>query len=137
GRGACLLSIGLVSLLLGLTAGEGWGWGSGRVVGLAVAAAVALVVWVIVELRVPEPMVDMRMLSKRPVLLTNLTALITGFALFGSFILIPNFVEAPRGLSHSVARMVDYGFGATSTQAGLYLLPGALAGFLSGPLAGV
>ena len=33
--------------------------------------------------------------------------------------------------------MVDYGFGATSTQAGLYLLPGALGGFFSGPLAGI
>jgi len=135
--GAALLSVGLVCLLLGLTEGESWGWGSGRIAGLAVAAAGALVTWVVVELRVPEPMVDMRMLAKRPVLLTNLTALITGFALFGSFILIPNFVEAPRGLSHSVAGMVDYGFGASSTQAGLYLLPGAFAGFLSGPLAGV
>jgi MFS family permease len=79
----------------------------------------------------------MKMLARRPVLLTNLAALITGFSLFGSFVLIPNFVETPRGLSESVARMVDYGFGATSTEAGLYLLPGALAGFLSGPLAGL
>jgi len=135
--GAALLSVGLVCLLLGLTEGETWGWGSGRIVGLAAAAAVALVTWVGVELRVAEPMVDMRMLAQRPVLLTNLTALITGFALFGSFVLIPNFVEAPSGLSHTVAQMVHYGFGASSTQAGLYLLPGALAGFLSGPLAGV
>ncbi len=135
--GAALLSVGLVSLLLGLTEGESWGWGSGRIVGLALTAAVALLAWGLVELRVPEPMVDMRMLARRAVLLTNLTGLITGFALFGSFVLVPNFVEAPRGLSESVARMVDYGFGATSTQAGLYLLPGALAGFLSGPVAGV
>jgi len=135
--GAALLSVGLVSLLLGLTEGESWGWGSRRIVALALTAAAALLAWGLVELRVPEPMVDMRMLARRAVLLTNLTGLITGFALFGSFVLVPNFVEAPRGLSESVARMVDYGFGATSTQAGLYLLPGALAGFLSGPVAGV
>jgi len=135
--GAALLSVGLVSLLLGLTEGESWGWGSARIGALALTAVLALLAWGLVELRVPEPMVDMRMLARRPVLLTNLTALITGFALFGSFVLIPNFVETPRGLSESVARMVGYGFGATSTQAGLYLLPGALAGFLSGPAAGV
>jgi len=57
--------------------------------------------------------------------------------MFGSFVLIPNFVEIPRDLSASVARMVDYGFGASSTKAGLYLLPSALSGFLSGPLAGI
>ena len=135
--GAALLSVGLVALLLALTEGESWGWHSGRIAGLFAIAAVALLSWGFVELRVPEPMVDMRMLAQRPVLLTNLTALIVGFALFGSFVLIPNFVETPRGLAASVAGLVHYGFGATSTKAGLYLLPGALSGFVSGPLAGV
>jgi MFS family permease len=81
-------------------------------------------------------MLDMRMLSRRPVLLTNLTALIAGYAMFGAFVLLPNFVETPRGLAHGVAALVHYGFGASSTRTGLYLLPGALAGFASGPLAG-
>ena len=135
--GATLLSIGLVALLLGMTEGDSWGWGSPRIVGLFAISAAALLSWGVVELRVPEPMVDMRMLARRPVLVTNLTALIAGFAMFGSFVLIPNFVEIPRDLSASVARMVDYGFGASSTKAGLYLLPSALSGFLSGPLAGI
>ncbi len=135
--GAALLSVGLVCLLLALTEGEAWGWQSGRIVGLFAGAAIALIAWALVELRIPEPMVDMRMLAHRPVLLTNLTAMIAGFAMFGSFVLIPNFVQTPTGLSASVAAMVDYGFGATSTQAGLYLLPGALGGFFSGPLAGI
>src|SRR5207245_9835774 len=77
-----------------------------------------------------------RMLSRRPVLLTNLTALIAGYAMFGAFVLLPNFVETPRGLAHGVASLVHYGFDASSTRTGLYLLPGALAGFASGPLAG-
>ncbi len=135
--GAALLSAGLVCLLLALTEGERWGWGSARIVGLFGGALVALVAWVLVELHVPEPMVDMRMLVRRTVLLTNVTALIAGFAMFGSFVLIPNFVETPRGLPDSLARLVDYGFGASSTRAGLYLLPGALMGFFSGPMAGV
>jgi len=134
--GAVLLSLLLGSLLLALTEGEAWGWTSAGIVGLFVTSAVAFAVWIRVELRVPEPMLDMRMLSRRPVLLTNLTALIAGYAMFGAFVLLPNFVETPRGLAHGVASLVHYGFGASSTHTGLYLLPGALAGFASGPLAG-
>jgi EmrB/QacA subfamily drug resistance transporter len=134
--GALLLSLGLGALLLALTEGGNWGWTSLRTGGLFLLSAAALVVWGVVELHVADPMLDMRMLARRPVLLTNLTALVAGYAMFGGFVLIPNFVELPRGLSHSVASLVHFGFGATSTTTGLYLLPGALAGFLSGPAAG-
>ncbi len=42
-------------------------------------------------------------------------------------ILVPRFVQTPP------AAGLDYGFGASATKAGLYLLPGALLGFISGP----
>jgi EmrB/QacA subfamily drug resistance transporter len=128
--GALLLSIGLLALLVALTEGESWGWASGRVVALFVVAAGALVSWGYVETRVPDPMVDMRMLARRPVFFANLTGLIAGFAMFGSFVLVPNFVQIPE-------RLAGYGFGASATTTGLYLLPAAAAGFLMGPLAGV
>jgi EmrB/QacA subfamily drug resistance transporter len=134
--GALLLSGGLICLLLALTEGERWGWGSPAIVLLLTGAAVQLVAWGLVELRVDEPLVDMRMLARRPVLVANTTGLISGFAMFGSFVLVPNLVEAPGGLPDDVARLVDYGFGASTTQAGLYLVPGALAGFFTGPAAG-
>ena len=128
--GATLLSIGLVALLLALTEGESWGWGSGRIAGLFAVAAAALVAWGWVETRVPDPMVDMRMLTRRPVFFANLTGLIAGFAMFGSFVLVPNFVQIPE-------RLAGYGFGASATTTGLYLVPAAVAGFAMGPLAGV
>ena len=135
--GAALLSVGLVALLVALTEGESWGWSSARTIGLGVVALVVLVVWAFVELRVPEPMVDMRMLAHRPVLLTNVTAIIAGFAMFGSFVLVPNFVETPHGLPAHIQRLVDYGFDASATKAGLYLLPSSFALLFAGPLAGV
>ena len=95
--GVALLSGGLVSLLVALTEGSRWGWGSTLIVALFAAAGVLLVVWVLVERRVAEPMVDMRMLARRPVLFTNLTGLVTGFAMFGTFVLVPKFVEMPSG----------------------------------------
>jgi EmrB/QacA subfamily drug resistance transporter len=135
--GALLLSSGLIALLVALTEGESWGWTSGRIVGLLAASAVLLVAWGLVELRVPEPMVDMRMLARREVLFTNLTALIAGFAMFGAFVLIPNFVEMPHDLPDGLARLVDYGFGASATEAGLYLLPTSVTLLVAGPLTGV
>jgi EmrB/QacA subfamily drug resistance transporter len=135
--GAALLSGGLIALLLALSEGEDWGWFSGRVVALYVASLVLLVMWVVAELRVDEPLVDMRMFSERPVLLTNLTALISGFAMFGTWVLIPEFVETPRGLGSTAERVLHYGFGASATQAGLYLLPSSVVLLVAGPLAGI
>src|SRR6266513_2843684 len=124
--GATLLSVGLVCLLLALTEGESWGWTSGGVLGLAAGAAALLVAWVLAELRAPEPMVDMRMMATRQVLFTNMTALVAGFAMFGAWVLIPNFVESPTDVVH-------YGFDASATMAGLYLLPSSFTLLFAGP----
>jgi MFS family permease len=53
-----------------------------------------------------------------------------GFALFAAFVLTPRFVETSRSVG------LDYGFGSSATEAGLFLLPGALIGLVSGPFAG-
>src|ERR687884_2351596 len=135
--GAVFLSCGLVALLLALTEGETWGWLSGRILALFAAALALLVVWGWFEARVPEPLVDMRMLARRPVLLTNLTALIAGFAMFGTFVLIPNFVEMPSGVPARFEGLVHYGFHASATKAGLYLLPSSVTLLFAGPVAGL
>jgi EmrB/QacA subfamily drug resistance transporter len=134
--GALLLSVSLIALLVGLSEGESWGWTSARVLGLFGVALAVGFLWGFVETRVREPLVDMRMLAHRPVLFTNVTAMIAGFAMFGTFVLIPNFVEMGHSLPESTARLVDYGFAASATRAGLYLLPGSLMLLFAGPLAG-
>jgi EmrB/QacA subfamily drug resistance transporter len=130
GVGALLLSVTLVALLLGMTEGPSWGWGSNRVLGLFVVSAVLAVLWVRAELRVESPMVDIRMMMQRTVLFTNLTAIFTGFAMFGAFVLLPSFMQTHRGGN------IHYGFGLSPTATGLYLLPGGLLGFVAGPIAG-
>ncbi|HEY7794684.1 MAG TPA: MFS transporter, partial [Gaiellaceae bacterium] len=127
--GALLLSGALLTLMVGLTEGENWGWTSSQLVTLLVAAAGLFVLWVVVERRSAAPMVDMEMLAHRPVLLTNVATMISGFALFSCFVLVPTFVQTDS--SHG------YGFGATATQAGLFLLPSSVAMLFAGPLAGV
>jgi EmrB/QacA subfamily drug resistance transporter len=117
--GASLLTATLLCLLIPLTEASSWGWTSARTLGLFALSAVFLLTWIVVELRVAEPLVDIRMLAQRTVALTNLTALIAGFSMYSTFVLLPNYVAtAPNP-------PVDYGFGATATQTGLYLAPGS------------
>jgi EmrB/QacA subfamily drug resistance transporter len=136
--GALLLSVGLATFLLGVTEGSHWGWSSVRVLGLFAASVVAFATWPVLELRVAEPLIDMRLFVHRPVLVVNVLMVILGLALVNTFILIPVLVEAPRGLPASVTHLVHYGFGASATQAGLIMLPQSLTitpgGMLSGPL---
>jgi EmrB/QacA subfamily drug resistance transporter len=127
--GALLLAGGLISLMLALTEGENWGWASPAILALAAGSAVLFTLWVVVELRSSSPMVDMRMLAHRPVLLTNTATMVSGFALFSCFVLVPTFVQTPTSNG--------YGFGASATQAGLFLLPTSLAMLVSGPAAGL
>lgn len=127
--GAGMLSAGLVSLLLALSEANRWGWGSVKEVGMLSASAVILLAWTRYELRVPEPLVDMRMMRRRPVLTTNLTGLLIGFGMFGSFIIIPQLVQLPKS--------TGFGFGASVTEAGLFLLPSTAAMLFAGPIAGV
>ncbi len=127
--GAVLLSAGLTSLLVGVSYGNDWGWGSTRVLSLFCGAAVILAFWVWFENRQAEPLVDMRMMRRRGVWTTNLTGLLIGFGMFGSFILIPQFVQLPES--------TGYGFGASVTEAGVFLLPSAAVMLIAGPLAGV
>jgi EmrB/QacA subfamily drug resistance transporter len=134
--GATLLAAMLVSFLVAMSEGESWGWTSARTLGLFALAAVLLPVWVAVELRTRQPLVDVRMLVHGRVLIANLTALLAGFALYAAFVGVPQFVQTPAGLPAELAELVDYGFGSSATEAGLVLLPGALFGLVSGPLAG-
>jgi EmrB/QacA subfamily drug resistance transporter len=126
--GAALMSLGLVALLVAVSEGNSWGWSDFRTLGLIALSAVVLVVWIRYERGVEQPLVDMQMMRERAVLTTNLTALLVGFGMFGSFILIPKFVEIPAA--------AGYGFGATVTEAGLFLLPSAAIMLFAGPIAG-
>ncbi len=128
--GALLLSVGLACLLLGLTEGGNWGWSSPGELGLFAGAVAALWAWVVVERRVADPLIDLHMFVHRPVFVTNVTAMIMGFSMFGTYLLIPTLLETPTSVA-------AYGFGASASLTALYLLPSSLTAFGGGPLAGV
>ncbi|MFN8216833.1 MAG: MFS transporter [Solirubrobacterales bacterium] len=126
--GALLLSSWLVLLLLGITQTSEWGWGDARVWGLIAAAAAMFVVWARSEERIAAPLVDIGMMRVRGVWTVNAAAFLVGAGMYSSFILIPEFTETPASSG--------YGYGATVTEAGLFLLPATLAMLVVSPLAG-
>ncbi len=126
--GAGLLSVALASLLLGVTRGETWGWTSLRTIVLVAAGFGFALLWLRVESRVDEPLIDLSLLRDRAIAATNLTAMLVGLAMFASFLLIPQFAQTPTA--------TGYGFGSSATQAGLLLVPSALAQLVAGPIAG-
>lgn len=135
--GAVLLSGGLVALLVALTEGEPQGWGSTFVVSMFAAAALLLLAWGWVEAKVSQPMVDLRMLVRRPVLFTNLTALLSGLSLYATWVLLPTFYQLPSSLPPMLQPLASYGFGTSVLVAGLWILPCSCAIVVAGPVGGM
>jgi EmrB/QacA subfamily drug resistance transporter len=126
--GAGVLSASLTALLYGLSKANDWGWGSARVLALLAAGLVLAVFWVWLETRIAQPLVEIRVLRRRPVLMTNITAVLVGFGMFASFLLIPQLAQTPERFG--------YGFGASVTGSGLLMLPSTLVMLFAGPWAG-
>jgi EmrB/QacA subfamily drug resistance transporter len=126
--GAALMGVGLAAVLIAVSEAPVWGWGSPKTVGLLLLGAIVLPIWVRSESRSSQPLVDMRMMRIRGVWTTNTVAALLGFGMYSSFILIPDFVETPK--------RVGYGFGASVTEAGLFLLPATLAMLIFGAQTG-
>jgi MFS family permease len=125
---ASLMSAGLVLVLVAVSQTAKWHWLSAKTLGCMAAGFVVLALWVRAESRSQEPLVDMRMMRIRGVWTTNAVALLLGFGMYASFILIPQFVETPSSRG--------YGFGASVTGAGLFLLPSTIAMLVLGSQTG-
>jgi len=122
--GAVGLAGGLSAVLLAVTQGNAWGWTSPAAIGVLAVGVALLVGWWLWERRITHPLVSTRMLAKRPILLTNLATIFVGMGLYFAFLGLTQFVQMPP-------ETAGYGFGATVLQASMiFLLPGALAGFL-------
>lgn len=126
--GAVLLSAALVCLLLPISKGSTWGWDQPLVLGLFAAAALLLTAWVPLELRVNQPMVDLRTSARRPVLMTNIASVFAGMAMFVNMLVTVQVLQQPAGSGA--------GFGLSVTAAGLAMVPSGLAMVVVSPVSG-
>ncbi|HEX3792547.1 MAG TPA: MFS transporter [Pseudonocardiaceae bacterium] len=113
--GALLLGIALAGLLLAISEGASWGWGSGRLIGLAVLSLAVFAAWVLVELRRPSPLVQLRLLRLRAVLTADVLVLLAGVGMYLLIALVTRFVQTPSS--------TGYGLGVSVAVAGLVLIP--------------
>ncbi|MFV9423692.1 MFS transporter [Microbacterium sp. S1037] len=126
--GAVGLAIGLIGILLAVSRGNTWGWISPLTLGLAAGGILILLVWGWYELRAENPLLDLRVAARRPVLLTNLASIAMGFALFTSNVAYPQMLELPLA--------TGVGLGLSLLAASLVVMPSGLVMMVLSPISG-
>ncbi|MBM7854797.1 putative MFS family arabinose efflux permease [Desulfohalotomaculum tongense] len=110
------------SLLLALSEGQDRGWTSQYIVTLFLLSGFTMICFVMWELSVPNPLIDIRLL-KNPVLVASLTATcISTIALFSVVFLIPIYAQNMLGF--------------TPMETGLMMMPMALVTGFMMPISG-
>jgi DHA2 family multidrug resistance protein len=113
-----LLAAGLGALQYVLERGQRLDWfSSGQIVIFTIVSVVALAAFVIRELRDRHPLVDLGVFSSRAFSAGNVLSVVSGFGLYGTALILPLFLQNVLGF--------------TPTDAGLALVPGAIATMLS------
>lgn len=121
--GIALLVVGIASLQILLEIGHKSGWFESRqVIALAVSACAALGIFVWHELRCAHPVVDLRVLRHRALVVGCVYGVAMGVGLYGSVFLFPIFTQ-------SVLRW-------NSWQSGMAILPSSIATAMMMPIAG-
>lgn len=90
---------GFTALVYGITRAGSDGWGNRTVIGFLIAGTVLLVAWIIVELLVKDPVIDLRLFRSYTFTIANILIWATTALLFGSIFLLPLFFERVEGLS--------------------------------------
>ncbi len=110
--GAAFMVASVVCLLLALSFGgsaPAWAWSSARIISLLVAALVLGVIFAFVEGRAAEPILPLRLFRKLTFSVANSATFVLGFAMFGSIIFVPLYLQIVKGES--------------PTKSGLLMLP--------------
>lgn len=100
--GALALSGAIVCLLLvGVWGGNEYGWGSSEILGLAVAAVGLLLAFVAIEQRASEPVIALRLLRNRTLMLSMVIAALTTIPFNAAVVYLPLFLQVVDGASVS------------------------------------
>jgi len=122
--GAALIFIGLASLLFALSEGQTLGWTDPVILGTLVLAILTLGGFVWCELKVPDPLLELRLFRRKNFLLTNSMVILLFFSFAGISYLLPFYLQYVRGNTPSVAGLI-----LTSLSVAM-MVGGILAGML-------
>ncbi|MGH3534738.1 MAG: DHA2 family efflux MFS transporter permease subunit [Pseudonocardiaceae bacterium] len=113
---------GLFALLLATSEGETWGWSSYQILGLLTYGVLSLALFVVIELEVSDPLLDIRIFRYWAYTNSLLLIAVLMIVMYGVLFYIPQFLQQAQG------------WGAF--DAGLTLLPQALVMAVLMPVAG-
>ncbi|MGZ4544210.1 MAG: MFS transporter [Blastococcus sp.] len=134
--GNLLFALGLVGILTGIVyglnpyGGHTMGWTSPFVLVCLIGGVVVLAVFVVVELKVTEPMFRLDLFRSRPFTMGNLSALLTALARGGLQFMLIIWLQGIWLPQHG------YSFERTPLWAGIYLVPLTIGSLLAGPVSG-
>jgi EmrB/QacA subfamily drug resistance transporter len=95
--GLTLSMVGFSALVYGITEAGAKGWGNATVLTFILVGAAVLVAFIVVELRVSDPVLDLRLFANYTFTLTNIVLWVITAVLFGSLFLLPLFFENIQG----------------------------------------
>ncbi|MGC0415767.1 MFS transporter [Embleya sp. AB8] len=101
--GALLVTAGATTLVLGVVRAERQGWTSMMTIGTLVVAVVLLAAFVLVELRVPAPLLRMGLLAHRPVVGANLFMMLLFSGQFAAFYFTSLYLQQVLGYGPAAA----------------------------------
>ncbi|MCK0089311.1 MFS transporter [Rhodococcus sp. F64268] len=102
--GATTLAVGAALVILGLLeGGQSWAWVSTTSIAIFTAGAVLLVSFVVIETRVPEPILPVWVLTRRVLITTSAVSCLVGAVVLGLTSYVPSFVQGSLGTTALVA----------------------------------
>jgi MFS family permease len=131
-----LLITALVTFLIAITEGSDRGWDSPAIVGLLTVSVIAFAAWIFAERRIEHPLVDLNLMTRKPILLSNIGAFLAAATFVTWYLIVPMLAQLPDDAPENERSLVHFGLGASATTAGLYMIPSSifalLAGFFTG-----
>jgi EmrB/QacA subfamily drug resistance transporter len=98
--GAGLLAGGLSAIVLFTSlGGTTWAWDSPEIIALISIGVVAIGAFVVVESRVPEPILPLSLFRNRTFAVTSAVGFVVGLALFGAVTYLPLYLQIVKGVS--------------------------------------
>lgn len=105
--GAALLVAGVTSLLLvAVWAGDTYAWGSPVILGLGAGGTVLSILFIVRQLKAPEPIIPLRLFTSRTFNLVAVGGFIVGATLFGAIVFLPVFLQLVTGASATAAGLL-------------------------------
>src|ERR1700761_615469 len=98
-RGFALAGVGLGLFMYGISEGPNQGWDSPEILATVIAGAVLLAVMVLWELRVPEPIIALRLFANRLFRASSGALVMVSIAFFGVLFAVTLYFQDGRGLS--------------------------------------